>query len=73
MDVSKITAQFNELSHLIDRAELSRSPYDFVDVRLALLALKEDVAAALKSGQPVQIETHAGARLAQSLGVMVDA
>jgi uncharacterized protein YdcH (DUF465 family) len=59
MNNNTITAQFNELSHLIDRAELSRSPYDFVDVRLALLALKEDVAAALKSGQPVQVEVDA--------------
>jgi hypothetical protein len=68
MDISD---QFHYIMNLIDRAELSKNPYDFVDARLALLHLRDDVAAALKSGQPEQ--THAGAKIAQSPGVMVDA
>jgi hypothetical protein len=71
MNADKFDTQFNHLSHLIDRAELSRSPYDFVDARLALLHLRDDVRTALNSGQPEQ--THAGAKIAQSPDVMVDA
>jgi hypothetical protein len=68
MDISD---QFHYIMNLIDRAELSKNPYDFVDARLALLHLRDDVRTALNSGQPER--THAGAKIAQSLGVMVDA